>query len=284
MRTTVSTTLLVLAAGWLTACQPTTDSVGPTIAPATPAVSYRVVKTQTNHPIATTVEYSYASNGQLGTSRSAPDADGIWKQLAPTVQYSYDKDQRPAGTEAMIVYRDAAGRETSRVQSHYGTFSTESSGLTASYTLFVNSANQPGRLFEEHRYGYDAARRVSQETYTHYDENPAIGPLETRYQLSYTGDDVTGIVTTVSAKNGLASTTRTVFEYDDKANPYYGLAAPELLPQLRYSRHNVTRQTISSGTSPANELTYQLTYAPNGTLTRWTCSDGRYQTFTYETY
>jgi hypothetical protein len=239
---------------------------------------------QTNHPIATTVDYSYAANGQLGTSRSAPDADGVWKQLAPTVQYRYDKNQRPVGTEGVIVYRDATGNETSRVRSHYGTFTNASTGLTAIYKLFVSSDKQSDRLFEEHRYEYNTAGRVSQETYIHYDENPAIGPLETRYQLSYTGDDVTTIDITVSSKSGQLSAYRTVLEYDDKANPYYGLAAPELLPQFRYSRHNVTRQTISNGTSPASVLTYEQTYESNGTLTRWTCSDGRYQIFTYETY
>lgn len=284
MHTALSTAFVLLMAGLLSACQPAGDSVTPTTtAPATPAVSYRLVKAQTNHPIPTTVEYSYSSAGWLATSRSAPDADGIWKQQAPTIQYSYDGTRQLVGTEGTIVYRDAAGNETSRVRSHYGTF-TNRNGLPATYRLFVNAGAQPERLFEERQYEYDAAGRVSQETYVHYDESPTIGPLEIRYLIRYTGDDVTAIDMTTTSQGRPVSATQTMFEYDDKANPYYGLAVPELLPQQRYSRHNVTKQTITSGTSPANVLTYKLNYAANGTLLRWDCSDGRYQTFTYESF
>ncbi|QJD77041.1 hypothetical protein [Spirosoma rhododendri] len=285
MRTTLSTTLIALAVACLSACQPAEISIAPTTGPTpTPAVSYWLMRTQTNHPIPTTVDYGYRPDGRLTTSRSAPDADGVWKQLAPIVQYSYDNNQRLVGTEGTIIYRDAAGNETSRVRSHYGTFTNGDAGLPAAYRLFVNTENRQGRLFEERHYEYNGAGRVSQEVYVHYDENPAIGPLETRYQLTYTGDDVTSINITVSSGSRLVSTSQTVFDYDDKANPYYGLAAPELLPQYRYSRHNITRQTITSGTSPANVLSYKLSYAANGTLSRWDCSDGRYQTLTYESF
>ncbi len=284
MHTSLSATFVLLMAGWLSACQPAGDGVAPSAAQlALPAVSYRLIKAQTNHPIPTTVDYSYSSAGWLATSRSAPDADGIWKQQAPTIQYSYDEARQLTGTEGTIVYRDAAGNETSRVRSHYGLF-TSRNGLPAAYRLFVNGGAQPARLFEERQYEHDATGRVSQETYVHYDENPTIGPLETRYLIHYTGDDVTAIDMTMTTQGRPVSATRTVFEYDDKANPYYGLAVPELLPQQRYSRHNVTKQTISSGTSPANVLTYKLTYAGNGTLARWDCSDGRYQTFAYEPF
>lgn len=280
MRTTLSTTLMLLMAGWLSACQPADNGVAPA---TTPAVSYRLVKAQTNHPIPTTVDYSYSSAGWLTTSRSAPDADGIWKQQAPTIQYSYDGARQLTGTEGTIVYRDAAGNETNRVRSQYGTV-THRNGMPATYRLFVNSATQQSRLFEERRYEYDATGRVSQETYVHYDENLAIGSLTIHYQISYTGDDVTAIDMTTTAQDRLVSATRTVFEYDTNANPYYGLAVPELLPQQRYSRHNVTKQTITAETSPANVLIYRLSYAANGTLSRWDCSDGRYQTFTYEPF
>lgn len=284
MRTSLSTAFVLLMAGWLSACQPAGDSVAPGATPlALPAVSYRLIKAQTNHPVPTTVDYSYSSAGWLATSRSAPDADGIWKQQAPTIQYSYDGARQLTGTEGTIVYRDAAGTETSRVRSHYGLF-TNRNGLPAAYRLFVNAGAQPERLFEERQYEHDAAGRVSQETYVHYDKNPTIGPLETRYLIRYTGDDVTTVDMTITTQGRLVSTSRTIFEYDDKPNPYHGLAVPELLPQQRYSRHNVMKQTITSGTSPANVLTYKLTYAGNGTLARWDCSDGRYQTFTYEPF
>ncbi|WP_288427264.1 hypothetical protein [uncultured Spirosoma sp.] len=284
MHTSLSTAFVLLMTGCLSACQPAGDSVAPVASPsATPAVSYRLIKAQTNHPIPTTVDYSYSPAGWLATSRSAPDADGIWKQQAPTMQYSYDGGRQLTGTEGTIVYRDAAGNETSRVRSHYGLF-TNRNGRPAAYRLFVNAGSQLERLFEERQYEHDAAGRVSEETYVHYDESPTIGPLKTRYLISYTGDDVTAIDMTMTTQGRLVSTTRTVFEYDDKANPYYGLAVPELLPQQRYSRHNVTKQTITAGTSPANVLTYKLTYADNGTLSRWECSDGRYQTFAYEPF
>jgi len=284
MKPTLSTAFVLLTAGWLSACQSAGDGVTPAVTPpATPAISYRLVKAQTNHPIPTTVDYSYSSAGWLTTSRSAPDADGIWKQQAPTIQYSYDGARQLTGTEGTIVYRDAAGNETSRARSHYGLF-TNRNGLPTAYRLFVNAGTQPERLFEERQYERDAAGRVSQETYIHYDESPSIGALETRYVIHYTGDDVSAIDMTMTTQGRPVSTTRTVFEYDDKANPYYGLAVPELLPQQRYSRHNVTKQTITSGNSPANVLAYRLTYAGNGTLSRWDCSDGRYQTFTYEPF
>lgn len=68
-------------------------------------------------------------------------------------------------------------------RSQYGSI-TYRTGMPATYRLFVNAATQQSRLFEERQYEYDATGRVGQETYVHYDENPATSPLTIRYQIS----------------------------------------------------------------------------------------------------
>lgn len=61
------------------------------------------------------------------------------------------------------------------------------------------------------------------------------GSVET---YRYTGDNITRVDYVV---NGYTSTT--MYEFDNKPNPYYGLIVPGIEDFLTYSRNNITKIT-----------------------------------------
>ena len=205
--------------------------------------------------------------------------NNVKSQSSPfSTEYTFDLTNRVTsfttsmGTKAMITY-DGQNRYERLNYSYRLADDTNGEIIRFAYnsndndftqnTSFIKNGNPNGTLLSA-TYKFDAKKRLVSMVKD--------GSVET---YRYTGDNITRVD---YIANGYTSTT--MYEYDDKLNPYYGLIAPDIGAIRRFSRNNSTK--IINGTA-AIEYVYQ--YNAQGLPIKITKNDGTLEVLlTYESY
>ncbi|WP_345954581.1 hypothetical protein [Mucilaginibacter sp. PAMB04168] len=189
-----------------------------------------------------------------------------------TENYTYDYNLRLAKSE----HRNQAGALLSSLEYHY------SNGLLTGVTL-----NSSAKKVAEHNYYYAGTGKPAKFEYLEYDTSNILKLVfEQLYEYNNQGQIIKTTVnhyngfpsyyTTSSYSNGNltgqkqyslpggALTTEFVYEYDNKANPYYRQVGPALDNARYYSKNNITRvANITAGSGAVTELVTEYEYRDN---------------------
>ncbi|GAB4024869.1 hypothetical protein [Spirosoma gilvum] len=177
-------------------------------------------------PFSTT--YNYTSDGQVGSFVTSMNTRGV---------FVYDGQNRPTQLTYYYQMTDESEGEVTQFTYNANEFTVNTTHVKNGITLnTLRSANyqldQNGHLISLTIYGNP--NRV--DTYT------------------YAGDNIVRVTSTTGTM-----TTITLYEYDDKINPYFGKVAPDIGEIRRFSRNNVIKITNGPAVS---EYTY--TYNSEG--------------------
>ncbi|MFD2569950.1 hypothetical protein ACFSUS_04845 [Spirosoma soli] len=215
---------------------------------------------------------------------------------AGTTEFFYDAQ----GREASFVSGDYKGifeyANTNRIQRFF--FIIPGGSFPGEYNLFTyNSANPEGGvnvltstlraiingdyIKGDERRNYTLYPIVNQKG--QFSEVPVNSPFGVTSDLTYAGNNLIQKITR-PLRAGL--TTNVTYEYDDKANPFYGLIGLEGvsgIPSL-YNRNNVTKVTTEVQGNPTPQIVVtQYEYNAQGLPTKATTGGGEIR-FEYETY
>lgn len=130
-----------------------------------------------------------------------------------------------------------------------------SSFLAVKNTLF-NSKIDYSKRIRTYQYTFDASKQLSDFV----DSGGA--PDINAYSYTYTGDNVTGETSVIAA--GHAGIINSVYTYDSKLNPFYGLFDPAIDARERFSRNNATGSTSSLRGTTLFTTVYDYEYNPQG--------------------